>query len=138
MKLFCQKCANPTTFTDIRPAFCASCGNPFVKIDLSNSTASSPPKTFKSKPKPAPIEAEEEFEDEEHQKLDPADVPKLEIEIIPNLRNRVSLQTLGNDKSPKQELQREKPKKQKFKDFERQWADELKSSKGKKSSDLDE
>jgi hypothetical protein len=135
-KIYCSACGQSSSFTDLKPKFCGNCSKPFTQINLP-STASIP-KTFKSKPKPTPVEQEYEEEEEEHPKLDSADIPKLEFETLGNLRNRVSLKSLGQDTTPKQEIIREKPKKKKsFKEFEQEWADDMKSARGKKT-DLDE
>ena len=129
MKLFCQKCTSPTVYTDKRPAFCSQCGNPFVKIDLSHSSQGQSPPTPK-KVIPVQMEPDEDNTEDEPTSISITNVPKLEFETIGNLRNRTTLGQWGKDRMPKQEIIREKQKKKKnFKEFEREWESETRSSK---------
>jgi len=31
LKIYCQDCGSPTTYSDVKPKFCSSCGKPFDK-----------------------------------------------------------------------------------------------------------
>lgn len=89
LKIYCQDCGSPTTYSDIKPKFCSSCGKPFDKNMVINKVQ--PQKPTITKPQNIKInkpvlraedDEDDNYEDDEQESV--ANIPnisKIDFEI---------------------------------------------------------
>jgi hypothetical protein len=119
---YCNKCSQPTPFSDNPPAFCSKCGNPFSTLNIPQISTSS----VKIKPKLKRIVQQEIEDDDEEYQGEIPQISKIEIEPLGNLRQTEKLKTIAFDRSAPEVLNRPKNKKVKKEQFLNDWAADIK------------
>jgi hypothetical protein len=106
LKIYCQDCGSPTTYSNVKPKFCSSCGKPFDKnivvnpVQLQKPTITKPQNIKIKKPVLRAEDYDDEddiYDDEDEGIASVPDINKLDFEVAETRPNKIKMGDIISD-----------------------------------------
>jgi len=103
LKIYCQDCGSPTSYTNLKPKFCSSCAKPFDKTIVVNKVQIEKPTFTKPKniQKQVKSNTNEDYDYDDNEDIDNVDhvpnINKIDIEISEIKPRKIKLGDIVNN-----------------------------------------